>query len=123
MSNKSRSDRSIELTMPNEKIQKYMDKKTYAEFLRTESCTHDFVVFDKITEEQASMVRTKVASLPWDERAVIFLKFWDGLNIIEISDNLAMSATTVDKLLQSGLLKLKNNLLQVKPFEYLGGAF
>jgi DNA-directed RNA polymerase specialized sigma24 family protein len=123
MNNEIRSDRSNEIVLPNYKIQKLMDKETYADFLKGKSHKQDLFLIGKLTEEQARVVREKVSSLPAEELAVIYLKFWEELSPDEISKTLDLSTVAVSELLQSALLRLKNILLQTEPKKRAVGEF
>jgi DNA-directed RNA polymerase specialized sigma24 family protein len=110
-----RSERSNEEVLSKRKIKKLIDKETYANFLKGENHNHDHFGLGKITPKQAKTVLEKVAALPSEELAVIFLMFWEEQSIDEISSTLCLSTDDVNQLLQSALLRLKNNLLELEP--------
>jgi len=114
MNKKTSTNRMIELVWPNERIQKRMDKETNASFLVSENCNHDLLTFERLTDDQAAVIRKRVALLPSGELAVIYLKFWEGLCADEISKTLSLSVGSVNKLLEAALLRLRNNFLQLE---------
>jgi DNA-directed RNA polymerase specialized sigma24 family protein len=114
MNKKTSVYNTVELVWPNEKIQKRMDKETNASFLMGENHNHDLLTFEKLTDDQAAIIRKRVSLLPSGELAVVYLRFWEGLCADEISKTLCLSVGSVNKLLQAALLRLRNNLLELE---------
>lgn len=63
-----------------------------------------------VTNENARLVRTALATLPPDQKQALQLAFFDGLTHVEISEKLGVALGTIKTRIRLGLMKIRDRL-------------
>ena len=87
----------IEIWEP-EMIEQESDRQTFAKFQQIEWVEHM-----RNDSSQIALVRDRVMKLPHNERAVIYLRFWEGLEPFEIASILNLTTKFTNLLIKRAL--------------------
>lgn len=72
----------------------------------------------KLTEAHEKIIREKISRLPCQERIAIHCYFWEQHSYIHIARSLNVSVSDVAKIIQSALVRLRGELVEVADFYF-----
>lgn len=93
-------------------VEYYRRRKYYQSLdeVPEQACEHSELESNQLVQVQHQQLKTMLNNLPWEQRLVVELKFFQHCTFEEISEQLDISTNTVKSRLYSALGKLKVHL-------------
>lgn len=95
----------IEEIWSPEKIKQLLDQRQEEEFVKNNLNVNS----RRFSDREIKIIRKKVCDLPSGELVVIYLRFWEGIGIREISKKLCLPKVLVLQYLEKALIRLKSD--------------